>query len=537
MSFFSRLRTGLALPAVTVAFTPARVLSSHFRRRYYEKYRERYRFPAVLFVIDVGILAVIPVIFVAGVWLARFQPQPEPGLKLELFAPPIVSATNVAMEAKVTAVDQRLHRDVRLRWVLPAGAQVVSASPAVDIRQEVRLGDVGPRGEARARLVVRFIVPPGAVRLGFYVQSEDEALSGLEVRPVVGSAVHLEEQPQRQGFRGVVRAVENERVLVLRNSGSVDLNCVRVSLGSETVVNLMGQSFKPHEQRVLVARTDLGVPISVWCGGVELERQTIASEPSSGVTEGMYLDTPPSIPGQTTVMTVTSTEAMQLLVYHPLLREADQGFRIFDVPSGVTSIPLPLEDTFGVLSEADSSWLAWPLRRVSDGYEAMGRVQRAHITTPFVWHAAARYYAASGGQIGVGPWPLRVGERTRLWVEWSLESVTNDLSQIEMRTRLPEGVAWTGAQALPDGGTLAQEGRELWWRLPFLAASSQAARAAFEVALIPTKAMRGSFPKLLENGQAQALENRSGVRLQATSEAVDTSLPQDEKARGRGMVR
>lgn len=544
-SFLSRLRTGLALPGITVAFTPARAATSHLRRRYHERYKGRYRFPALLFAIDLSIIVLVLGIVATSIWFSLWKPLPESGLRLVFSAPPITTATTIAFEADVSVQDQKSHPDVRLRWILPPGTEIITASPPVDTRREALLGDVHPGEKRVARLAVRMMAPRGSVRIGFQLRSGNELLSGEEVRPIIGSALHLEPVLKSTA------AAPDFDVYVLKNLGNSSIDCAQVQTdasfptradaqavynnvsGGRAVFDTIG----PHESRFLSIQRSPGA-IRVLCGAVELEQAEITNLPKPTNIDAITLDVGPSTPGQETVIPITSAEPLRVLVHHPLLQNATDGFRWFDVGVGDTRLTLPLDKGKHVtlLPDRIPTWRAWLVRSTPAGQELVA-FDEAPITTTFVLSSEARYYAASGGQIGAGPLPPEVGKTTRYWVQWKLEPTQSDLSNVEVKTTLPKGVTWTGQTALPNGGTLDEQDGVLTWRLPFLPATLESTTVAFEVALTPTTEMRNAIPTLLSETRVQAGENRSGAVLGASTKALDTSLPIDERARGKGSVR
>lgn len=543
MSFLSRLRTGLALPSLTVALTPARAATSHMRRRYHERYRGRYRFPALLFGIDFLVLSLVCVIFGVGVWFALWKPAPEPGLRLIFSAPPLITATTIAFEARVSAQDNQTHSAVRLRWVLPPGTEVVSSAPSADQRNETWLGDLAPGEERVARLAVRLIAPPGSARIGFQLRSGNELVSGSEIRPIVGSALTLEP------LVNPLRSETDERILRLRNQGNAPLACARVRTDAKLTHSwdventssgiLSFGTLAPREDRWFVISLE-GAPrnISLLCGQVELARLTLAPVPKISSAERVHLNIAPSTPGQETWMDAQASSPFQLLVHHPSLKATDDRVRWFDVTSGTARIVLPLDtQVLGTATPHAPRWFALPLERTQEGVIVRGPVQEAPITTAFSLASEARYYAASGGQIGAGPLPPRVGEPTRYWVQWKLLPTQADLSAVEIRATLPPNVTWTGQEALPAGGTLVQEEGDIVWRTPFLAATLEPITVAFEIRLAPGADTRGTEPALLRETRARALENRSNVLIQARASGLNTSLLNDERAKGQGTVR
>jgi hypothetical protein len=504
----------------------------------------RYRFPALLFAIDLSVVALVLAVVGVGMWFAFWKPQPEAGIHLIFSAPPIRTATTIAFEARLSAQDGATHAQTRLRWVLPPGTEIVQSIPAVDTHAEALLGDLRPGQDVVARIAVRLMAPPGSVRLGFQVRSGDELLSGDEVRPIVGSALHLEE------VAPFVRGASDEYVFALRNDGNVNLDCahlhaVGVGLGfSKDVV--MGSSggmgdtqlyfdmVPSHGARLFSLHFASPLDVSLFCGETELQRLSVsATQPTT--LPSVSVEVTPSTPGQETRTTIVSPVPLQVLVYHPSLREAQEGFRWFDVAAGTTTLTLPLISPPLVTDKR--YWFLRPMRRTMDGLEALGPLYDAPITTPFSFGAEARYYAASGGRIGAGPLPPRVGQETRYWLQWKLGPITSDLSNVEMHATLPPNVHWTQKSALLSGGELKQEGADLVWRSSFLPATEQETTVAFEVSLEPSADARGTVPHLLEATHAQATENRSGVTLHAESAFVDTTLLNDERAQGTSVVK
>ncbi len=557
MSFFSRFRSGLALPSATVALTPARAFTSRLRRRYRDRYLGRYRFARLIFIIDTSLVALVLAIFGVGVWLAIWQPKPDVGIHLVLQAPPITTATTLAFEAHVEVQDGKVHPGVRLRWILPVGTEVVSASPPVDSLQEVIIGDLQPGEKRVVRLAARLFVPPGSARIGFEVRtSAGELLSGYEVRPVVGSALHIEP------VLTPVRSIPGWDVFMVKNDGNTSLDCARVQTTGHLLERMDAQAvyhypspqgsqmtfdtIKPGERRFF--RLSHAVPgeIQLFCGRVELQHLAIPQpQPTSFIAplEAYTSSTLPgllvSTPGQVTTLYVRATEPIRVLVYHPFLQNTKDGFRWFDVASGSTQIVLPLDTTKAVQVLSGGRiprWFVWLTRAAADGTDVLGAYDGI-ITTPFVVDASARYYAVSGGQIGAGPLPPQVGQMTRYWVQWKLAPTQADLSNVEMRAVLPEGVTFNDMKALPNGGELIQEGGELVWRLPFLPTTSADTSVTFALELTPVANMRGKTPNILGETYVQALENRSGITVQAQTGALDTSLLNDEQGIGKGVVR
>ncbi len=506
--------TGLALHGTTVALTSARALTSHLRRRYHLRYHGRYRFARLVFGFDLLVTGILIGLFLLSLALFLVKPSVPSTLNLSFFAPPLRSATPLAFEARVIARDGQAHAPVQLAWNLPPGTEILSATPPLDDTGTVELQALHT-GETRiARLALRLFVPPGSVRIGFRLQSASEQTAGSEIRPVVGSGLRFEPMLRP------TQSVEPVIPFVLANETSLPIESVRLTAEGAMLEGspmLAFDRLEPFTTQIILARGNFEIPMVLRAAahGVSLTSETITLHPATTFASTTLMLGPSTI-GSETVVDVTAPTATTLLVFHPDLVSSTQGLRTFDLPSGSQHLILPLDPTRAVTADR---WLAIPFRREGDGIIA-GPLATQIITTPFVFSTTARYYAATGGQIGVGPLPPRVGETTRFWAQWKLEPTTQDLSTFEARATLSSGAHLTGKTALPNGGTLLEERGSLVWRAPFLPATSEPMTAAFEIALTPTKEMRGKVIPLIGPTQATALENRSHILLHSIGDAL-----------------
>jgi hypothetical protein len=410
----------------------------------------------------------------------------------------------------------------------------LQAIPPLDARGEAFLGELVPREEKTARLVVRLFVPPGNVSLGFQVRDGRQILAGREDRPVVRSGLRLE--PLLRPTEFVPGATLPYR---LKNDTPQPLETVEVAADSGVRIEGEGHltigTLEPYGERLLLVAPDAEGRVRLIAQshavGLVEEDARLARAADPFPVERLTLS--PSTPGAETVVSMKTRAPIGLLVFHPALKDAADAVRRFAVPAGEQRLTVPLDP--GVRDPV-ARWFAVPF--VEEGTRVVvGPLAESHGTTPFAWRAAARFYAATGDQIGVGPLPPRVGEATKFWVSWKLEPTTADLSGLSIRSRLPAGVRLTGREALPDGGTLREEDGSVVWTLDYLPATSQGANVSFEVELTPTADMRGKVVPLVGETSAGATEVRSQTKLDWRGDALDTNLAGDEKAQGKGEVR
>jgi len=500
-------RPNIALHGATVALTPARAVTSHLRKRYREKYHGQYKYAPLVFAFDLAVFGVAAVLVALNIVVYVSLPPEAPSVGLVFSAAPIKSAAPQALIAEVEARGKASNDQIILQWNLPAGTEILSADPPLNKRSEATLGKLEVGDKAASRLVVRFYAPQGSLRFGFKVQDGQNVLSGYENRQVEGSALLV--KPLFEG------AALSDGRIPMRIANASDRELAGITLvGFESVAI---DSLAPDQDRIEFTRSGR---VSVLMQAYPLVEQEVSPTAVDAQAKVSLL---PST-GNTAKLDVETPSAGSVYVYHPGL--AHPHVKTFDVPSGRTTLSIPLE------RPADNSvWYA--AAKTARGWST---VAESRVTTPFQVDAAIRYYASTGDQIGIGPLPPRVGEETRYWVQTSISPTTKDISDLAVRIRLPKGVRHTGRHALPSGGGLSESDGEIVWSLGYLAASSEGAAIRFEIALTPDASMLGDSPLLIESIQAEALEIASGIKLESVAGAMDTSLPEDERAKGRGIV-
>ena len=112
------------------------------------------------------------------------------------------------------------------------------------------------------------------------------------------------------------------------------------------------------------------------------------------------------------------------------------------------------------------------------------------INTDFKVNAFSRYYSAEGEQLGRGPWPPIVGQTTKLWVFFNVETTYNDVSDIIITGKLANNVELTGKMSATSekGIEFDEVNRIISWKINRLLAPSKLypeIGVAFEVSTIP----------------------------------------------------
>lgn len=507
MSTPLRKTTGLALHGATVALTPARAVTSHLRKRYHEKYHGKYRFAPLVFAFDLAVFGIAATLVAINIVIYLAVPAPAPSLGLVFSTAPIKTAAPQALVAEVEARGSDSKGQVSLRWNLPAGTEVLDAEPPLNSLGEASLGALKAGEKVSSRLIVRFFAPQGALRFGFQLIDGTSVLTGYENRNVIGSALSLEPLFESS-------SLADGRIPVrLSNRSNARLESITLTGFDVTSIDALD----PDADRILLAEPG---QVSALMRAYPLVERLLTVSP---VDVSSTITLRPST-GNTARLDVSMPTAGKVEVYHPGL--AHPHTKAFDVPAGNTALTIPLDRRAD-----DAAWYA-----VAVTQRGRGPIAESRVTTPFNVSTAIRYYATTGDQIGIGPLPPRVGEETRYWFQAMIGPTTRDLADISLRIRLPDSVRLTGRDALPSGGGISEAEGDVIWSLPYLAANSEGATVRFEIAFTPTESMRGTTPALIQSISGKAIEVVSGIKLESLSGGLDTSLPEDARANGKGIV-
>ncbi len=554
-----RPTSGLATHTSMVALTPSRAVTSHLRRHYERHYRGRFRFAPWVFLFDMALLTAVIWLVIANIWF-RIAPPPAPsGLRLVFSAAPLAAVTPQALEAKITA-SEASHGRVLLTWELPPNTEIISANPPLTVDHQIDVGLLKKDQTVVSRVVVRLFATRGdETHIGFRVRDDQGYFAGEETRRIEESGIDF-----YQVMHTSAVVPQGAFPVMIRNKTGLPMDALEMN-GDGALIEGESRYFLPvlgpYEKRLVLVKLLRHEPvIQLVSRGSIVDRLFMTESIMDAAEEVRFTGDPqdprpqitllPSQPGKPARLHVETEQSFGLVIYHPLLAVTDGDgmytgafvpyvasttpVTILDVEKTTQDFELPLTDA----STKETQWYAFPILSLGEGVELMLEPVTGVITTPFTVSASARYYAATGDQIGVGPLPPQVGKETKYWISWKLGPTNADVSDVDVRALLLAGARLTGRYALPDGGSMSQQGEDVVWHFSSLPASPQGVTASFEVSLTPKAIMRGHEISLVSPTRAQATEDRSGVLLEAiTTEVVTTALIGDERAQGKGVVR
>lgn len=547
-------KTGLAHHAATVAFTPARSLTSHVRRRYQERYKGRYRFFRFVFGFDIFLVGIAAALFLFDAVLLIHALLPsDPGIALTLQTPPLRASDTIPVVATLRVTDGRTHEDVSLRWKLPAWVDVVSADPAMEKGGLTYIGNMRPGQDRALRLLVRIKAFPGT-KLPFSFSVRQFGAFGI---PLVHDG--SEERIVQSGVLSATPAVEAGSILsggsfplVLANVGSATATLVTLRLtvqdgapdarfGSGDV-SVFVRDLAPRERRILFVdvgrltskKVRLGWEVQDGAQVVQTAQRELSVVQNIALSSLEPLRIRRDLNDAALSFSYRSTGIGRALVVVPGTTRAvgAEPFLLYGLEQG--------EHPFSLSTSLPQGSGEWHVFLIDDTVEgnAYGMHLRALLSAAFSFRAEARYYTDIGDQIGIGPLPPRVGEKTTYWIVWTVGPTESDMTQLVMKTVLPSTVRATGKFASAARGVFQTDGRSVTWSvLAFPATGGESVSFAFEVELTPTESDRGHPVPLLLDSSARALDAETGELREASAGSDTTDVPRDAKAAGKGVVR
>ncbi len=482
------------MQASTVAFAPARALTSHARRAYQQNYAGHFHFSKLVFAFDAFLLGCAVVLIGINLFLFFGAPSTTRGIALSMFAPPIRASQLIPIEARVTATDGQAHDDVVLAWHLPTSVEVVSSQPPLLKDGSVSLGTINALQDRRSRLLIRVRAPIGTdIPFGFDLRQGasflNVAQSGHETRRVESGALQANTALP-------ATAVVSGASLPLRisNEGNSTVKNITLRLlahdGATNARLGSGEAFFITE---IAAHTTKFAFIDLGMLNTTSVNLTWQIEDGARVVDR-----------RSTQLSVVTTDMSAAKLQTLMDSQSENTFQV-------------LENETGIILGARTANVK---------------------NTKLDFNAAARYYTDRGDQVGVGPIPPHVGEQTTAWIVWSIGATENDLSNIIMQATLPTGVTATGKSASAAGGIFASDKNQVRWELPrLLGGTQQVANFSFEISVTPTKTDLGKILPLIGASQLTAQDEKTKTNFSATTPGDDSRFAFDTKAKSDGMVR
>ena len=162
----------------------------------------------------------------------------------------------------------------------------------------------------------------------------------------------------------------------------------------------------------------------------------------------------------------------------------------------------------------------------------------AELTTKVASKVELQSYAlfrdAKSGIVNKGTLPLKVGKSTNFTIHWKLINYNNDLTDVSIKTTLPQGIGWTGVIAGNYGDLEPQYNErtsELVWNIKDVPAFTgillPAKELIFQINATPSLNQVGRYMELISEGTLTAIDVFTGQEIKIKIPALNSQLSAD----------
>ncbi|MDQ7815061.1 MAG: hypothetical protein RDU25_04640 [Patescibacteria group bacterium] len=540
--------SGLIASSSQVAAAPARAVTSHVRHVFRRRYAGRYRFARLVFAFDAFLLAILGTLLIFNlVLIFRGMQTADPGLEVSFATPELRTADVIPLELKVRVTDGRTHTGVKVGLRLPEEMDLIQAWPAAANDGTWTIGSLSPGEVVTQRLLVHLDATINTrVALGFSLSQYhpilfEQTLIGSDARSVHSSALRLRTLFPVGGVSedAQIPVVIENRSTATSSPISIVLagstGASRASLGEDGVYSLQGLPAKSQKIVFLdvgdsLEKDRLNFMLHLQSGGRkvdQLELDLVRDVTVPVVIDGIRQTA--SAEGKTVQYSEARSGARLVVVEKETSAFRQIFFDAIDLQEGQGEVPLKEPE------DPASGRLIFAARFDGTDYFLSGRAVEAEpARLPF--DVQARYYTQSGDQLGLGPLPPVVGEKTRYWILWTLGPFDRSLRDLVYKAKLAKNVSATGqfASTIPLDFSFSGTNVEMSADEIGLAGSGKIT-FGFEVELRPDETQEGLYADLLSDSSVEATDEFGEV-VQVTAKNVDTNLTADEKAQDKGVV-
>lgn len=161
------------------------------------------------------------------------------------------------------------------------------------------------------------------------------------------------------------------------------------------------------------------------------------------------------------------------------------------------------------------------------------------INSEVILTSEARYYDYQGKQVGSGPLPPKVGEKTTYRIYLTLANRTNDVDNGRIEILLSERAKWE-MKKIVSVGDLKFEGDIIIWEIGKIPANTgqfaNSMTAEFEVSIEPEQEDVGKVIGIIKEMKLMGLDSFTSNKVEIIQEGLNTTLTKDFLSQGKDEV-
>lgn len=174
---------------------------------------------------------------------------------------------------------------------------------------------------------------------------------------------------------------------------------------------------------------------------------------------------------------------------------------------------------------------------VSEQLKVVGNPITFAVNSDLLLDAEARYFDKDGNQVGSGPLPPQVDQKTRYRVYWTMTNSLHEVQDVLVSTDLPDNVAWVNSFEVSAGEVLFNSNNNsLTWRLNRMPLDISKVTLSFDVEVTPKASQSGATAQLTKKITMTAVDTVTGGKIIQPISLLTTGVERDEEASDKGIV-
>jgi hypothetical protein len=166
-----------------------------------------------------------------------------------------------------------------------------------------------------------------------------------------------------------------------------------------------------------------------------------------------------------------------------------------------------------------------------------GSIKTPSVQAELNFKALVKYTLPEGDQIGLGPLPPRIGEKTRYWVFFSASADNGDFTELQTMGVLGKNVRLTGKSFTNSNYTIKynEQNNSLVWTINEIKAEELTPLiSAVEIEFIPTTDQIGQPATLIKQITIEAISSKTSQTVKKYTPDLTTAITEDTSG---GIIR
>lgn len=159
------------------------------------------------------------------------------------------------------------------------------------------------------------------------------------------------------------------------------------------------------------------------------------------------------------------------------------------------------------------------------------------LLSDFSVNTKIQYYDKDNNQLGSGPMPPKIGEKTSYQVTWEIKNTLHDIKNIKVSSLLQKNTEWQGQYNVNIGKiNYNKKTKLLSWTIEELPKEFSNPQLQFYIGFIPKEKDKNTVPQLTGKIYSSAYDTKLDKLIELSTPALDTNLKGDPQVENMGVV-